>query len=146
MEAIAGLSIASNVIQVIGFAFQAVEICNQFYKHGTTVDIKSLEETSGELAGTTAELETSLSTGQISGPLTHSDAELSALSKKVCATADALNKELHALQLSPGSGRRAAFGKALKLKWRASRTEDARKRLVEYVQALDTKILVRLGM
>ena len=114
MEAIAGLSIASNVIQVIGFAFQAVEICNQFYKHGITVDIKSLEETSGELARTTAELEKSLSAGQTSGPLTGSDAELSALSKKVRAAADALNKELQPLRLSPGSGGRAAFGKAFK--------------------------------
>ncbi len=144
MEAIASLSLACNVIQVIDFAIKATEICNEFYRHGTTVTVEALNETSGHLSQASTELERCLSAAYVRGPPTSSDAELASLSEKVRDAADGLQKELESLQVAPGSGRRAALGKTIKLKWRSSRVEEFKKRLDDHVKVLDTRILVNL--
>ena len=144
MEAITSLALACNVIQLIDFSFKAAEVYKEFKEHGATIDIQSLDETSNHLTKATTDLENSLSAARCNGPPSHMDADLTALSKKVCDVAGALHRELESLRTVPGSSRKTALIKTLKFKRRASHIEHSTKNLDQYVQVLQTKILSRL--
>ncbi|OAL21345.1 hypothetical protein AYO22_08068 [Fonsecaea multimorphosa] len=128
MEAIAALSLACNIIQVIDSTSKAVKACGQFYKYGTTVDIEDLSY--------------SLPPGT---QLSKTDAALVELGKRVHDLAESLSKELNSLKIAPGLGRRAALVKTFHLKWRASRIDELKRKLDGLVQVLDNKILVQLS-
>jgi hypothetical protein len=137
MEAIAAFGLFSNIVQVIGFAAQVFELSNEFHKHGIAIDLEALDETNCQLARTTVEMETSLSAARRSGPPSKSDLHLAHLIGDVRKAAEVLNQELQDLQINPRSSRQAAFSKAFKLRWRAPRIEEQRRRLNECVGALN---------
>ncbi|KIW32255.1 uncharacterized protein PV07_03815 [Cladophialophora immunda] len=144
MEAVAALSLACNIIQVVDSSFKAVETCIQIYKHGTTIDIEHLSYTSDQLSQSSEALDKAQSV-QARAQLSKNDADLIELGKKVHDAAESLSKELNSLKSAPGAGRRAALVKTIALKWRASRIEELKRRLEGLVQVLDNKILVQLS-
>jgi len=144
MDGVTALGLVCNVIQLIEVAWNAVKACDQFYKHGTTVEIQEMRCTSQQLGQCTSSLHDSLGKVPQKALLLESDVELTELSKRCRDTAETLEKELKSLESAPRSGRRAAIVKTVKASWKMSRIEDVKRRLDEYTKVLDTKILVHL--
>jgi len=139
-EAIAAFSLASNVIQVVDFGLKAASKCKEIYQEGSTSEIRHLERTSKELADLTIGLESSIKAA--SQPLTKDDHDLKDLSLK-CSRA-ALDLQVELQKLSKGLGKRGAVIKFVKTYSHKRAIDELHRRLSEYQQVLNTRLLARL--
>src|SRR5438552_1076295 len=91
-EAIAALSLAGNIIQVVDFGLKVVSKCKEVHREGTTINIRDLEDMSTHLASLTGHLNCSMQNAP--QPLTREDQELKGLSVKCSKLAAELQDEL----------------------------------------------------
>lgn len=141
MEAIAAFSLACNVVQVVDFALKVSSKCKEIARTGSTIEIQDYENTSKQLAELTHSLNASINTTP--KPLGKDDQDLLDLSRKCCRVASDLKLKLEELSVKNGK-QRGTLGKAWKT-FRDDRSiQDLHKRLKEYEQALNMRLLTRL--
>ncbi|KAL8722593.1 MAG: hypothetical protein Q9225_000949 [Loekoesia sp. 1 TL-2023] len=145
MEGLAALGLAANVIQLVGAAVSAYEVCHEIYSLGASIEDSRMKTTSEELLQSYSVLKDSLAQSGNTGsnPL-GSSVELSNLASKCCETATTLNKELQSLSKSSGGGFRQTVAKVGLKKRKAGKLEKLKRSLDEYEKALDSKSLSKL--
>ena len=104
MEAIAALSLAYNVVQLVELGLKIVSECRQIYEHGSTIKDRDFASTTRNMSAVCGDLNKALLKRQTLQPLTREDTELLDMAKQCQVLAVELQKELRkADQYSPGS-------------------------------------------
>lgn len=136
MEAIAALSLACNVIQVLGVGHSAITLCKDIYKDGRDVRTSILQETSRQLNESMEDLKTSHSVACTD--------TLYSLSEKCQSTAQALQRELEALIIPAKSKTSLVLGQVLKSMVKAKHIAKLKEQLDEYEKVFNTQIMIHL--
>jgi hypothetical protein len=142
MEALAVLSVACNIMQVIQFGHETVSICRSMYNDKSpAADVAYNGDT---LRNVSKDLQASIASIP-SKSLQTDEKELQCIATKVVALADDLQKELQKCQVSSGSPKMAVFGKALKYNWsRKKRVDELEKGLGMLQSTMQSRILLNL--
>jgi hypothetical protein len=144
MEALAGLSIACNVLQIVSFVHETFSLCKRLYEDGESdpalgtnakamvVLTKSLQHTVFHPPGAT-------------NPVTQADYELERIAKECLASADRLTTRLEALGVYDSRRRLTKTAKsAFKLWWRSGEFQRLVEEMREYQKTLDSGLLLRI--
>ncbi|KAL8684257.1 MAG: hypothetical protein Q9224_006484, partial [Gallowayella concinna] len=141
MEALAALSLACNVVQLVDFGLTIARDCRQIYKTGETIKQQDFVSQTKNLSAISGSLKDAIPTLQ---PLTKADTELYNIANECQDLAMDLQKELEEISKGPSGSLRASFTKTIRSRWRTGRIEKIMTRLLEYRELLETRILVAL--
>jgi hypothetical protein len=142
MEALAGLAIACNVIQVISFCHETVEVGVQIHKRGNVDEDLSLN--ARRLEDLSKQLDVSIqSTAQAAttGPnVSASYQDLSSIARDCSLKAKEMSVELDKVSNSKGG----SVVKACKTLWKKSKLEKIEKVMQQYQKVLNSRLPVEL--
>jgi len=142
MEAVAALSLACNVIQMVDYAGKIVLVIRETYNSGASKDNIGLEKRAKCLGDLSKNLSTSLNRAQTQSHTTPTESKLQVQAAESLKIAEELQSELN--QLKSKGGRREGLRKG----WRAIRKKGdiskLEKRLHDQESLLDSGLLVHL--
>ncbi|KAI4701438.1 hypothetical protein J4E81_003178 [Alternaria sp. BMP 2799] len=145
MEAIAGLSLAANILQVIDFTAKVLSTGNQIRQSGSTIQNSELERVVEDFT-TLNERITSWARPNpaSSGPLAQDSQALEDLAAECTKIAQELIAKLESLRCSKDAAKYKTILSALKASWNAKTIEDIKSRLQTMRDELQFRILVSI--
>ena len=138
MDAIAALSLACNVTQVVRFSMDVVSKCQELYREGSLSEYDHLEYMTNHLL----DLRNALVSPTAQGNQPCQDQLLLDLVEKCAITARELSEELRKLKINGPHNKREVFRKSATSLWKKSSIERIQTRLDEYRKILDSRILL----
>ena len=135
MDPTAAFGLVCGIIQVIDFSTKVVKKCHELYRDGVLPEHKEAEEMASHLTDLRAKLD--VSDGIVGKDLLD-------LGSKCSSTAQELVTELEKMKVDGPHRKRQVVRKTLKIMLKGSPIDRIQKRLDEYQQHLDSKILVDL--
>ena len=144
MEALAVLSIASNVIQVVDFSTSIVSKTSELYKsyHGQLAQHTDISTTSSDLYRSTAKLSESIAPQAIPTVLSEDDQALYILCTGYVDVSKELQSGLQQLQVKGTPTKWKSLRKALETIWTKDKIADLQTRLAGYRSQLDSRIII----
>ncbi|KAK6821273.1 hypothetical protein PG987_015673 [Apiospora arundinis] len=143
LEPIAALSLACNILQVVGIGREAVRLVRQVYQNGT-ID-PALKENASTLEELSARILPSTTATSSSANSTPQDKQLVGLADKCQGAARDLQEEVNFLNGPPTNAKLVATLKiAAKTTWRKRRLDRLDQRLKEAESTLQTGLLTRV--
>jgi pyruvate/oxaloacetate carboxyltransferase len=137
-EALAALAIACNVIQVISFCHETVDLAIKIHKQGTA-DVGLLQSTK-RIEALSQQLDLSIQSTQIGTGLSPAQKELSDIAKDCSSTAKQLSVELDKISKSRGG----TVFKTARTLLKKSKLEKLESTMQQHRQVLDSRLLVQL--
>ncbi|KAI4921490.1 hypothetical protein J4E85_008835 [Alternaria conjuncta] len=145
MEAIAGLSLAANILQVIDFTSKVLSTGNQIRQSGSTVQNLDLERVVEDFTALNERITSCARPNPASsGPLAQDSQALEDLAAECTKIAQELIATLESLQCSKDAARYKTILSALKASWKAKKIEDIKSRLQMMRDELQFRILVSI--
>lgn len=142
MEAIAVLSLASNVIQVVDFTATTARWCKQVYNTGQTAANEDLDRNSQRLSESTVRLSEAIADASKSQKIIAKDKQELLVQARDCTDlAERLHEELAKLRLDGSRSRRVAFTKTVQTRWNAKKIQSLEKELSGRQIVLQTLLL-----
>jgi hypothetical protein len=144
MEALAGLSIACNVLQIVSFVHETFSLCKRLYDNGEAdptlgANIKAVAVLTQTLR------QTVLSPPHAARPVTEADYELKRIADGCLASANHLAARLEVLGVSESRRSVTKTAKsAFKLWWRSGEFQRLLEEMREYQKTLDSGLLLRI--
>jgi hypothetical protein len=139
-EALAGLSVAANVMQVINFSVETISVCKQIYDSKSPAPEKKSNAQS--LQAAVDDLQRSLPSLATSSPR---DRELHHLATRLLALTGEIQIELQKCQIPQGTSKLRVIGKALKYNLSRKRKVESFESSIDGLeQIMQTRILVDL--
>lgn len=144
MEALATLSVAANVFQVVDFSACIVSKSSELYKstHGQLVQHTDISTTSNDLERLTTKLSDSIAPQSVAIVPSEDDLALHTLCKGCIDVSTELQRGLRELQVSGAPSKWRSLRKALKTIWTKERISELQSRLAAYREQLDSRLLV----
>jgi hypothetical protein len=137
-EALAALGVACNVIQVISFCHETVELAVKIHKQGS-VD-ETLSQNAKRIEALSQQLDLSIHNTQLASSISPARRELSTIAKDCISTSKTLTFELNKLSKSRGG----TVIKTVKTVFKKSRLKDLENAMQKHQQVLDSRLLVEL--
>ena len=137
MDPLSAFSLACGVIQVVDFSTEVVKKARELYKDGNLSQNKEAEEMAIQLT----QLRSSL---KLPTHRDRDDTELLKLGEKCSDTAKDLVTELQKLKVSGPHKKRQVLEKTIKTIWKKTAIDDIQKRLDNYRNLLDHRVLIDL--
>ncbi|KAI4631838.1 uncharacterized protein J4E87_002544 [Alternaria ethzedia] len=145
MEAIAGLSLAANILQVIDFTAKVLSTGNQLRQSGSTVQNSELERVVEDFTALNERITSwARPNPASSGPLAQDSQALDDLAAECTKIAQELIAKLESLRCSKDAARYKTILSALKATWNAKTIEDIKSRLQTMRDELQFRILVSI--
>lgn len=141
LEGIAALSLVCNVMQVIQYGGEVIEIVNQIHKMGGSIRMAELDVHATHVASATAALQASIQNAR-SRRKDKDGVALYDISQKCLTQANVLQECI--ASIPRGRRKRDIFGVALWVLRKRSNIDRIRQQLDMYQHDLDTRILVSL--
>ena len=138
MDAIAALSLACNVTQLVRFSMDVVSKCQELYREGSLSEYDHLEHMTKHLLG----LRNALESPTAQGNRPCQDQPLLDLAEKCAITARELSEELLKLKINGPHNKRQIVRKSATSLWKKSSIDRIQTRLDEYRKILDSRILL----
>lgn len=147
MEGLAAFALACNVLQIISTGGEAIKICREIYKEGSSFDNQELHRRSELIARPIQTIQTWFDSFIASGrqPLSATEAQLWDVATKCLAIARELQNKLQELKQEPGDGRRTLIKKSAKTWWQKSPIQKMEQNLTKYEAILQTSILTHMS-
>ena len=137
MDPLSAFSLACGVIQVVDFSTEVVKKARELYKDGNLSQNKEAEEMAIQLT----QLRSSL---KLPTHRDRDDTELLKLGEKCSDTAKDLVTEIQKLKVSGPHKKRQVLGKTIKTIWKKTAIDEIQKRLDNYRNLLDHRVLIDL--
>ncbi|KAH6878729.1 hypothetical protein BKA58DRAFT_452914 [Alternaria rosae] len=145
MEAIAGLSLAANIVQLIDFTAKILSTGNQIRQSGSTVQNAELERVVEDFTALKERMTLwARPNPASSGPLAQDSQVLEDLAAECTKIAQELIAELESLRCSKDAATYKTILSALKTSWNAKKVEDLKSRLQTMRDELQFRILVSI--
>jgi hypothetical protein len=142
MEALAGLSLACNVMQVMSFAHETFSLCKKIYSEGEANP--SLGANAKTMAILTKALQNTI-LDHAAKPVTEADHELQSIARKCLDAANRLAAKLEDLGQANSKGHiKKTVKSAFKHWWRSDELQQLRDEMREYQITLDSGLLLRI--
>ena len=135
MDPITAFSLACGVFEIVNFSGEVVKKCRELYRDGSLSENEDVERMATHLTRLRTEL---------SLPSERGRDELWDLGAKCSETARDLITELQELKATGPHRRRKAFGKTIRTMWKKNAIDDIQRRLDQYRNLLDSRILTDL--
>ncbi|KAE9364918.1 hypothetical protein N431DRAFT_386847 [Stipitochalara longipes BDJ] len=142
MEAVAALSIACNVMQVISFGHETISLCKRLH-HGGSLNA-DLEHNARHLSGLSESLRDSISAARTARPLTKEQNDLKAVAERCLEASTKLRHELDKFSMPGTPSGLATLKKAFRAQFRKNSIEALRKIMNECQSTLQSDLLFRL--
>jgi hypothetical protein len=144
MEALAGLSIACNVLQIVSFVHDTFSLCKRLYENGEADP--TLSANAKAMAVLTKSLrDTVLSAPGAANPVAEADHELERIAKECLASANRLTARLEGLGATEARRSLTKTAKsAFKLWWRSGEFQRLVEEMHEYQKTLDSGLILRI--
>jgi hypothetical protein len=137
-EALAGLSVACNVMAVISFSREAIEIANNIRKHGSFNS--DLPRNAQRILNLSQDIEKAVNNVSQSVPSSPAQTELLDIARDCKSKANGIAIELEKITKS----KLGTLGKTAQTLWRKSKLEKLEAAMVHHQQVLDSRLLERL--
>ena len=142
MEAIATLSIACNVLQLLDHGFKSVSLCKQIYAQGSADRFPDLQEYSTQLANAAEQLQNSVDMS--ANPIRKEQQELWNIAQKCVEIARQLRQVMEELSTQEKRKALQAVQLAFKTMRRKSTLAGLEATLSRYQTVLHTRLLVEI--
>lgn len=143
MEAVATLSLACSVVQLVDFSLKATDTCRELYKAGSTRNHKAIESQATELRKLCASVESTLQQASGGTTLSQDSQNLQQCATRCTDAAAELEDAFSKLRINPGK-KRDALGKTIKTIWKADELEKLQQRLKTEQDLLEGQLLLNL--
>lgn len=146
MDPVSAFSLAANVIGVVDFGLNVANHVLEIYRssQGALKENLQVQEITTDLALLTVDLQQSISSND-NPTLSRNAQELLKISRECHTTSRKLLETLAKLKGDKKHREWNAVRKSMHAVWAKGKIEDAAKHLMNYRQALDTRILVDIG-
>ena len=144
MEALAGLSIACNVLQIVSFIHKTFLLCERLYERG---EANPALGTNAKAMAALAKIlrHTVLNPPGGASPVTEADYELERIAKECLTSTQCLTAKLEALEVTESRRSLTKTAKsAFKLWWRSGEFQKLVEEMREYQKTLDSGLLLRI--
>ncbi len=142
MEAIAALSLASNVLQVVDFTATTARWCKQIYDTGQTASNEDLDRNGQRLSESTARLSGAIANASNSHNVIAKDEQELLVQARDCTDlAKKMHEELAKLRLDGSKSRRVAFTRTVQARWKTKKIQSLEKKLSDRQVVLQTLLL-----
>lgn len=142
MEAIAALSLACNVMQVLEFTTTTARWCKEIYETGQTAANEDVDRNSQRLSESTARLSEAIANAStVQNMIARDEQELLVQARDCTGSAKDLHEELAKLKLDGSKSRRVAVKRTVQALWNAKKIGSLEKKLSGRQVILQTLLL-----